>query len=141
MRRPALVAAAACSAVAVAVLGACGVHDHHDRNLAFHHGLRGSPNPPTTVDQLTLGFDIINDAHDDAWNVEWAINRDGAPFMTGVIAHIEDHDYEFASVAFTETAGDHVYELIIDPHDQYDEWDEDDNVSVFRVTVPPGGTG
>jgi hypothetical protein len=127
-------------AVAAALAG-CGLHHHDDRNLTFSRGLRASPNPPTTIDKLTLSFDVVNDSRDDLDNIEWALNRDGAPFKSGVFAHIDSGDYDFDAVVFTETEGDHVYEFVIDPNNRISEWDENDNVSVIKVTVPVGGTG
>jgi hypothetical protein len=138
MPRPHALAAAS---VAVLALAGCGVHNH-DRNLTFDHGLRAFPNPPTTIDKLTLSFDVINDGPDGLDNVGWRIDRDGAPFLNGTFAHIDAHDFEFSQAVFTEAvSGDHVYTYIIDPNNAIAEWDENDNVSVIKVTVPPGGTG
>lgn len=116
-------------------------HDDEDTDLAFDHGLRWSPNPPTGTAPLTLSFDIVNDSPDDVTNVEWVVRRDGVDFRSGAFAHIDEADYEFHLFSFTETAGEHVYELVIDPANRIGERNEHNNASVIRVVVPPGGTG
>ena len=126
--------------LALALCG-CGLKHHDDVDLTFDHGLRSSPNPPTTIDKLTLSFDIVNDSNVDVDNVEWVINRDGALFRNGAFPHIDAGDYEFGSFPFTETAGPHVYEFVIDPNHRIGERSENNNVSVIQVVVPPGGTG
>ncbi len=129
----------ASAVLATAVTAGCGVKD--DIDLTFNRGLRSEPEPPTNLVPLTLSFDVVNDSTVAVDNVEWVINRDGALFRSGSFAHIRRADYDFDSVSFTETAGDHVYELVIDPANRIRERDEDDNASVIKVTVPPGGTG
>ncbi|MBA3707649.1 MAG: hypothetical protein H0W83_02370 [Planctomycetes bacterium] len=127
------------AAAVVIALGGCG--RKADIDLAFDHGLRSSPVPPNSTVPLTLSFDIVNDSSDDVDNVEWIINRDGVGFRSGTVAHIDNGDYDFGSVMFTETAGSHVYEFVIDPGNRIDERDENNNASVITVVVPPGGTG
>lgn len=126
-------------AAAIVLVAGCGVKD--DIDLTFNRGLRWDPEPPTSLVPLTLSFDVVNDSSVGVDNVEWVINRDGAPFRSGAFVSIGRADYEFGSVTFTETGGVHVYEFIIDPANRINERDERDNASVIRVTVPPGGTG
>src|SRR3954470_22242597 len=100
-RRPLSVACALVASAALALPG-CGIRD--DIDLTFNHGLRSSPEPPTNLVPLTLDFDVVNDSSVSVDQVEWAINRDGAPFRSGTIPHIRRADYEYGSVTFTETA-------------------------------------
>jgi hypothetical protein len=128
-------------ALAVALAATIGCGRHSDIDLTFDHGLRSSPEPPNGLVPLTLSFDVVNDSSDDVHDVEWVINRDGAPFKNGVFSHIDDGDFDFGSVSFTETAGSHVYEFVIDPANRIRERNSNNNVSVITVVVPPGGTG
>ncbi|MBA2480304.1 MAG: hypothetical protein H0V44_06560 [Planctomycetes bacterium] len=127
--------------LAAVLIASSGCGRRSDIDLTFDHGLRSSPTPPTSLVPLTLSFDIINDSLDDVDNVEWVINRDGVAFKSGIIGHIDDGDFDFGTVSFTETAGSHIYEFVIDPANRIRERSEDNNVSVITVVVPPGGTG
>lgn len=140
MRRASARLCLAALAIAAALAG-CRRGDDDDIDLTFHHGLRAQPNPPTSAVPLTLSFDIVNDSPDDVAGVDWVVNRDGTAFRSGTFPHIDEADYEFHSFSFTETAGTHVYELVIDPNARIGEHNESNNASVISIVVPPGGTG
>jgi len=104
-------------------------------NLLAGNGKKIPENPlPDTPFQMT--WDVVNVSGVDAFNVEYEFLVDGMPLEGGMIVEIPYFDFANVTLEIPPLPeGPHVVELIIDPMNLIEEYNEADNMSLEEFVI------
>jgi subtilase family serine protease len=96
-----------------------------------------SPDPPQKGTVLKINVTVWNLGNDSAANVEVQLKVDGTQLdglMT--IGYLEAGHSAVVSWNWMPSAGKHSFEVIVDPSNTTQEWNEADNTAQFQVELP-----
>lgn len=125
------------------MLAACGSSEHEDDvELSFGEPLNVS-SYPIAGQPFSLRFTIRNRGGMQANNVRWRLLRNGVFIGGGTVVNLfASSESPLQGLTITEyEGGDHYYEVLLDPFNEFREYDESDNRALIIVNVAPNGVG
>jgi subtilase family serine protease len=96
-----------------------------------------APDPPVKGQVLKVTVTVYNLGNDTAANIEVQMKLDGTQ-LDGLltIGYLAPGEHANLTWNWMPTAGDHTFEVIVDPSNDTSEWNESDNTAQISVEIP-----
>jgi subtilase family serine protease len=102
-----------------------------DDNISYN------PDPPVKEQVLKVTVTVYNLGNDTAANIEVQMKLDGTQ-LDGLqtIGYLAPGEHASLTWNWMPTAGEHTFEVIVDPSNDTEEWNESDNTAQISVDIP-----